>query len=210
VAKSEEVVTEAAVTEEGPAVDKSEEVVTEAAVTEEEPAVAKSEEVVTEAAVTEEESEVATSEDTSTDDPVSKDGVESTTSDDEEMLDSIVEDDVNILYDTVDLAPEGAAYIIQVSAVRKYQSHKYKRLLNYGKLTFEDIDDGIKRVMIVPEALTDEGLEGYKSKRQALSVLSSVISKTRFETAFVIKIVNGERIGEGFRTLEEERKNGGF
>ncbi|MDC0231186.1 outer membrane peptidoglycan-associated protein [Aureispira] len=109
-----------------------------------------------------------------------------------------------------DPAPEGTVYIIQVSAVHHFKSYMYDGLDNFGKLIFEDIDDGIKRVMVVPELLTNEGLEGYKSKNEALNVLSSIISETRFETAFIIRIVGGERVGEGFRSLEEARENSGF
>lgn len=58
--------------------------------------------------------------------------------------------------------------------------------------------------MVVPEEMTDEGLEGFKSKGDALNTLSYVINNTRFENAFVIKIVDGERVGDGFRGWDEE------
>lgn len=100
-------------------------------------------------------------------------------------------------------AEEGTVYIIQVAAVRRYKSYKYEALESIGKLAFEDIDDGIRRVLVVPNELTDDGLEGFNSKGKALNTLSYVINNTRFENAFVIKVVNGERVGEGFRGWDE-------
>lgn len=119
----------------------------------------------------------------------------------------VVETPIEDIYPEGEAAPEGTVYVIQVSAVRRYKGYKYEDLNAIGKLTFEDIEDGIRRVMVVPEELTDDGLEGFKSKGDALNTLSYVINNTRFENAFVIKIVNGERVGEGFRGWEEEESD---
>lgn len=107
------------------------------------------------------------------------------------------------VYPDDDVAAEGTVYIIQVAAVRRYKSYKYEDLESLGSLAFEDIDDGIRRVLVVPEELTEEGLEGYKSKGDALNTLSYIMNNTRFENAFVIKVVDGERVGEGFRGWDE-------
>ncbi len=107
------------------------------------------------------------------------------------------------IYPTDDVAPEGTVYIIQVAAVRRYKSYKYEDLEAIGQLAFEDIEDGIRRVLVVPNELTDDNLEGFKSKGDALNTLSYIMNNTRFENAFVIKVVNGERIGEGFRGWDE-------
>lgn len=124
--------------------------------------------------------------------------------DDPEEEDPIVADDpVEEIY-PVEEAEEGTVYIIQVAAVRRFRAYKYEDLENIGKLSFEDIDDGIRRVMVVPNELTEEGIEGFKSKGEALNTLSYIMNNTRFENAFVIKVVDGERVGEGFRGWEEE------
>jgi hypothetical protein len=116
---------------------------------------------------------------------------------------TFVEDLRDDVYPDDDVAPEGTIYIIQVAAVRRYKSYKYEDLESVGNLAFEDIDDGIRRVLVVPEDLTEEGLEGYKSKGDALNTLSYIMNNTRFENAFVIKVVGGERVGEGFRGWDE-------
>lgn len=103
-----------------------------------------------------------------------------------------------------DEGEEGVVYIIQVAAVRRYKSYKYDPLKQIGKLAFEDIDNSLRRVLVVPEETTADGLEGFASKGEALNTLSYIINNTRFENAFVIKVVNGERVGEGFRGWEEE------
>ncbi len=111
---------------------------------------------------------------------------------------------VESVYSPDDVAPEGIIYRIQVAAVRRYKSYKYEDLNSIGQQFFEEIDGGIRRVMLVPEEISDEGLEGYKSKGEALNVLSHILNNTRFDRAFVIKYQDGERIGEGFRGLDEE------
>jgi tetratricopeptide (TPR) repeat protein len=108
------------------------------------------------------------------------------------------------VYQDTEVAEKGTVYKIQVSAVRRYSSTKYADLEKIGKLAFEDIHDGIRRVMVIPEEMNDEGIEGFKSKGNALNILSYIMNNTRFENAFVIKVVNGERVGEGFRGWEEE------
>ena len=45
-----------------------------------------------------------------------------------------------------------------------------------------------------------------KVEGEALNTLSFVMNNTRFENAFVIKVVNGERVGEGFRGWDEEEE----
>lgn len=97
----------------------------------------------------------------------------------------------------------GTVFKIQVAAVRNYKSYKYTSLKDYGAMQFEDIDAGIRRVMLVPNALSQDGLQGFDSKEDALNTLNQIIFNTRFETAFVIQITNGERVGDGFRSLEE-------
>lgn len=107
------------------------------------------------------------------------------------------------VYPDNDVAPEGTVYIIQVAAVRRYKSYKYEDLESIGNLAFEDIDGDIRRVLVVPEELTEDGLEGFKSKGDALNTLTYIMNNTRFENAFVIKVVNGERVGDGFRGWDE-------
>lgn len=115
--------------------------------------------------------------------------------------DPIIEDPVDDTYTEVEDAPEGVVYKVQVSAVRKFREYKYEDLTNAGKLDFEQIDGGLTRVLIVPEDGSDNG---YKSKGRALNVLEYVINNTRFERAFVIAYRNGERVGEGFRGMDED------
>ncbi len=101
-------------------------------------------------------------------------------------------------------APPGTVYVIQVAAVRRYKAYKYENLKDIGRLLFENIEDDIRRVMVVPEDQAEEGLDGFKTKAEALNTLSYVMNNTRFENAFVIKVVDGERVGEGFRGWDEE------
>ncbi|MFT5647320.1 MAG: hypothetical protein ACI976_002010, partial [Aureispira sp.] len=120
---------------------------------------------------------------------------------------TFVEDLRDDVYPPGEPAAEGTVYIIQVAAVRRYKSYKYEDLESVGSLAFEDIDDDIRRVLVVPSELTAEGLEGYKFKGDALNTLSYIMNNTRFENAFVIKVVNGERVGEGFRGWDEPEDN---
>lgn len=114
------------------------------------------------------------------------------------------EDPVAPIYPTTEDAPEGVVYVIQVAAVRRYKEYKYEALKELGQLIHENIDGGIRRVMVVPFEETSDGLEGFKSKGEALNTLSYIMNNTRFENAFVIKVVNGERVGEGFRGWDAE------
>lgn len=120
------------------------------------------------------------------------------------------ESTVSPIYPTTEDAPEGVVYVIQVAAVRRYKSYKYEDLNELGRLMFENIDGGIRRVMVVPDEETEDGLEGFKSKGEALNTLSHIMNNTRFSNAFVIKVVNGERVGDGFRgwDAEEEEEDG--
>ncbi|MCP4438681.1 MAG: tetratricopeptide repeat protein [Aureispira sp.] len=118
--------------------------------------------------------------------------------------DPILVDPVGDTYEEVEDAPEGVIYKVQVSAVRKFREYKYEDLTTTGteKLDFEQIDGGLTRVLIIPE--DDKGNNGYKSKGRALNVLEYVINNTRFERAFVIAYRDGERVGEGFRGMDED------
>lgn len=112
------------------------------------------------------------------------------------------------LYETTPEADEGVAYQIQVAAVRKYRAYRFEELqegplLDY-RLGFEPIDGGITRVMILPLESNADGSEGFKTKSEALNVLSYILDHSRFKTAFVGRYENGERVGEGFRGLDEE------
>ncbi len=111
-------------------------------------------------------------------------------------------------YDPTPPAPQGVAYKIQVSAVRKYRAYKYTELqegpLSDYQITFEEIDAGITRVVIIPKNNNEDGTEGFKSKADALNILSYILDHTRFKTAFVARYEAGERVGKGFRGMEEE------
>lgn len=90
---------------------------------------------------------------------------------------------------------------IQVAAVRRYKKKHYKNLATEGFLQTEYHDDNIKRIMFVS---SEDTAEGYVSKKEALEQLDKILSETPFNTAFVIRYVNGERTGEGFRSMDEE------
>ncbi|AFC25623.1 PD40 domain-containing protein [Saprospira grandis] len=112
------------------------------------------------------------------------------------------------LYAPTPEAEEGVAYQIQVAAVRKYRAYRFEELqegplLDY-RLGFEPIDGGITRVMILPLESNADGSEGFKTKSEALNVLSYILDHSRFKTAFVGRYENGERVGEGFRGLDED------
>lgn len=107
-------------------------------------------------------------------------------------------------YDAGEVAPEGVAYRIQVSAVRKFREAKYDELEEAGQLDFEQIEDGLTRVVLIPTELNEDGSLGFKSKGAALNILEYIVNNTRFKRAFVIAYENGERVGEGFRGLDEE------
>lgn len=103
-----------------------------------------------------------------------------------------------------DEEPEGVVYRIQVAAVRNFRERSYRSLTNRGRFLFEDIDGGLRRVMVVPEEANADGTEGYKSKGAALDELIYIMNNTRFARAFVIRYENGGRVGEGFRGLDAE------
>ncbi len=123
--------------------------------------------------------------------------------DEEETMDAgseLIEE----VYNEETLAEEGVSYKIQVAAVRKFKAYKYEELKTIGRLAMENIDGGIRRVLVVDAEDNAEGIEGFKSKGKALNVLSYILNNTRFDYAFVVKYVNGERVGEGFRGWNEE------
>lgn len=99
---------------------------------------------------------------------------------------------------------DNVVYRIQVAAVRNFRESSYRALTNRGRFVFEDIEGGLRRVMIVPDAFNEDSTEGYKSKGAALDELIYIMNNTRFARAFVIRYENGERVGEGFRGLEAE------
>ncbi|BDS13735.1 tetratricopeptide repeat protein [Aureispira anguillae] len=102
------------------------------------------------------------------------------------------------------LAAPNVVYKIQVSAVRKFRADKYEDLKEVGRLSTEEIAGGIKRILVINKKINNENIDGFKRKSDALNALSYVLNNSRFEYAFVIKYVNGERIGEGFRGWDEE------
>jgi|GEM_PF-1088705 len=103
------------------------------------------------------------------------------------------------------IAPVGTVYKIQVSAVRKFRAEKYEDLKETGRLATEEINGDIKRILVInKEPHQQEKIEGFKRKSDALNALSYVLNNSRFEYAFVIKYVDGERVGEGFRGWNEE------
>lgn len=105
-------------------------------------------------------------------------------------------------------APKGTAYKIQVAAVRKFRDYKYSELqegtLKDYKLVFEPIDDGITRVLIIPKDKNEDGTVGFKTKSEAINILSYVLDHTRFKTAFVGAYEDDQRVGNGFRGLDED------
>ncbi|MCP4438682.1 MAG: outer membrane peptidoglycan-associated protein [Aureispira sp.] len=107
-------------------------------------------------------------------------------------------------YEVGEAAPQGVAYRIQVSAVRKFRESKYEKLEETGNLDFEQIEDGLTRVVVIPTEKNEDGSLGFKSKGEALNVLEYIVNNTRFKRAFVIAYENDERVGEGFRGLDEE------
>lgn len=106
-------------------------------------------------------------------------------------------------YTNSSIVPPNVVYKIQVSAVRKFKAYKYEELKEIGHLTTEEIDGGIKRILVINKEPNKEKAEGYKRKSDALNALSYVLNNSRFKYAFVIKYVNGQRVGEGFRGWNE-------
>jgi hypothetical protein len=104
--------------------------------------------------------------------------------------------------------PKGIYYVIQVSAVRDYKAYKYKELekgqLSKYQISFEEIEMGIKRVLIVPKSQNEDGTEGFKTKADALNVLYHILNNSQFTRAFVIEYTDGKRSGEGFRGMNDE------
>ncbi|WP_052596608.1 tol-pal system YbgF family protein [Aureispira sp. CCB-QB1] len=102
------------------------------------------------------------------------------------------------------IAPPSVVYKIQVSAVRKFRADKYEVLKEIGRLSTEKISSGLKRILVVSKETNEENIDGFKRKSDALNALSYVLNNSGFEYAFVIKYVDGERVGEGFRGWNEE------
>lgn len=113
-------------------------------------------------------------------------------------------------YEETPPAPKGVAYKIQVSAVRKYRAYKYTELqegpLSDYKITFEEIDAGITRVVIIPKEDNEDSTIGFKTKSEALNILSYILDHTRFKTAFVSRYEDDVRVGKGFRGMDEEEE----
>ena len=107
-------------------------------------------------------------------------------------------------YEPSDISPSSVSYKIQVSAVRNFKADKFKDLKQIGRLFMEDIDGGLKRILVINKEKNVEGIDGFKRKSDALNVLSFILNNTRFDYAFVVKYVNGERVGDGFRGWNEE------
>ena len=105
------------------------------------------------------------------------------------------------IYNEQKIAPDNIVYKIQVSAVRKFRASKYEPLKEVGQLEMERISSDLKRVLIVD---SESEVNGFKSKGKALNVLGYILNNTVFEYAFVIKYVDGKRVGEGYRGWDEE------
>lgn len=101
------------------------------------------------------------------------------------------------------LAPLTVSYKIQVSAVRKFRADKYEDLKEIGRLSTEKIDQ-LKRILVINKEPNKENIDGFKRKSDALNALSYILNNTRFEYAFVVKYINGKRVGKGFRGWNEE------
>jgi tetratricopeptide (TPR) repeat protein len=105
-------------------------------------------------------------------------------------------------------AEDGVCYIIQVSAVRKYKPYKYTELeegqMSDYKLSFEEIELDMTRVLVIPKDENADGTIGFKTKTEALNVLYHVLNHTRFTRAFVVRYKDGKRDGDGFRGWNEE------
>jgi tetratricopeptide (TPR) repeat protein len=102
--------------------------------------------------------------------------------------------------------PANIAFRLQVIAVRKLREDKYKELktINGLRLEYEPTDDGLTRVMLVPENNNDDGTTGFKSKARALDALIFIVNNYgTFKTAFIAKYENGSRVGDAIRGWEE-------
>ena len=102
------------------------------------------------------------------------------------------------------IAPEKVVYKIQVSAVRNFKPYKYEELKEIGRLATEEIEGGLQRILVINKEEYINNIQGYKRKSDALNALSYVLNNSNFQYAFVIKYVNGKRVGEGFRGWNEE------
>ncbi|MFK7798453.1 MAG: outer membrane peptidoglycan-associated protein [Aureispira sp.] len=102
------------------------------------------------------------------------------------------------------VAPDNVVYKIQVSAVRNFKPYKYEELKEIGRLTTEEIAGGLQRILVINKEEYIHNIQGYKRKSDALNALSYVLNNSSFQYAFVIKYVDGERVGEGFRGWNEE------
>lgn len=102
------------------------------------------------------------------------------------------------------ITPPSVVYKIQVSAVRKFRADKYEVLKEIGRLSTEKTSSGLQRILVVSKETNKENIDGFKRKSDALNALSYVLNSSNFDYAFVIKYVDGERVGEGFRGWNEE------
>ena len=73
-----------------------------------------------------------------------------------------------------------------------------------GRLATEEIEGGLQRILVINKEEYINNIQGYKRKSDALNALSYVLNNSNFQYAFVIKYVNGKRVGEGFRGWNEE------
>lgn len=82
----------------------------------------------------------------------------------------------------------GEYYKIQLVAVSTYKPYKYESLKNLGAIQLESTTnsygDEIQRVMLTP----------FQTLSEAKSTLSRIVENPRFERAYIVKYVDGQRV----------------
>jgi len=107
------------------------------------------------------------------------------------------------------IAVTGQSFKVQVAAMRNLDPSKYQQLsagdLSEFIVTYEKIQDGITRVVVVPKDKNEDGTIGFKNKEDALGALKMVIEQTSFKTAFV-GIYEGNKKLDGLIRLDNQPK----
>jgi tetratricopeptide (TPR) repeat protein len=110
---------------------------------------------------------------------------------------------VRTLYPEKEAVVSAVFYKIQVAAVRNFKPEKFEVLEDIGSLSLEKVNGDLRRVLVLEKQTKGVKLNGYKRKSTALNALAQIIDKTRFRQAFVVKYLNGQRVGSGFRSWDE-------
>ena len=116
-----------------------------------------------------------------------------------------IPEDANVETESKDLT-----YKVQVAAMKNLNYIKYKELSKEKfpdcEIVYEKIENGITRIIVVPSQKNEDGIQGFRSKEEALNVLKNVIDNTAFKSAFISTYQGNKRLFGIIRLTNNEKK----